>query len=133
MITGIAHACFTTVNLDKSLEFYCKGLGIPIAFEFKDKNGVRFGVYLKVGRRTFLEIFRGELKPKAEWQSFGHICLEVENVQKEVEELRARGVEASDPLFGSDNSWQSWVTDPDGNRIELHAYNKDSWQTPHLK
>ena len=46
--------------------------------------------------------------------------------------LRGRGVEVSDPKLGSDQSWQAWITDPDGNRIELHDYTAESWQAPHL-
>ena len=47
-------------------------------------------------------------------------------------ELRARGVEVSDPKLGSDQSWQAWLADPDGNRIELHGYTPDSHQAPSL-
>ena len=61
-----------------------------------------------------------------------HICLEVPDLEAAVAELRAKGVEASAPYLGSDNSWQSWITDPDGNRIELHCYTKDSLQGPWL-
>ncbi len=49
-----------------------------------------------------------------------------------VEALRAKGIDASDPFFGSDNSWQSWIADPDDNRIELHCYTETSKQLPHL-
>jgi hypothetical protein len=30
--------------------------------------------------------------------------------------------------MGSDHSWQAWLADPDGNRIELHAYTPESNQ-----
>jgi hypothetical protein len=32
-----------------------------------------------------------------------------------------------------DHSWQAWITDPDGNKIELHDYTPESWQAPFLK
>jgi len=35
--------------------------------------------------------------------------------------------------LGSDNSYQCWLDDPDGNRIELHQYTPESRQTPHLR
>ena len=44
----------------------------------------------------------------------------------------ARGVEATDPKLGSDHAWQSWIKDPEGNAIELHAYTPQSWQMPHV-
>ena len=132
MITGIAHACFNVADLDRAIDFYSNKLGMPVAFEFKNEDGVRFGVYIKLGRRTFLELFRGDVGAKAEKQSFSHICLEVDDIAKTVAEWRARGVEVEDPKMGCDNAWQAWLSDPDGNRIELHNYLPDSWQTPHL-
>ncbi len=35
--------------------------------------------------------------------------------------------------MGSDHSWQAWLSDPDGNRVELHQYTPESWQTPALE
>lgn len=42
------------------------------------------------------------------------------------------GVEVGDITFGSDQSWQAWLKDPDGNNIELHGYTPESKQTPWL-
>ena len=130
MITGIAHLCFTTPDLDRVLGFY-GALGLPVAFEFKRDDGARYGAYLRVGNRAFIEFFVGGPKP-ANAATYQHICLEVDDIVKTVAELRARGVEVSDPAMGSDHSWQARLADPDGNRVELHAYTPASWQAPHL-
>jgi len=132
MITGIAHACYTVANLDQTQSFYCDKLGFSHAFNFKDDDGNRTGVYLKVGGRTFVEFFEGEHEGSPKGQSFRHICLEVDNLKATVEDMRAKDVEVSDPQMGLDHSWQAWVTDPDGNRLELHEYTPKSWQAPHL-
>jgi len=131
-ITGLAHACFVVADLDRTLAFYNGKLGLPLAFEFKREDGARYGVYLKAGPRNFLEFFIGDLAARAEKQSYGHICLEVDDVARTVQDLRARGVEVTDAKLGLDHSWQAWIADPDGNRIELHGYTPQSWQTPHL-
>ena len=55
-------------------------------------------------------------------------CLEVENLERMVTELRQKGLEVTDPKLGMDQSWQSWLADPDGNRIELHQYTPESKQ-----
>ena len=68
----------------------------------------------------------------AQTAAYRHVCLEVDDIVATVETLRARGVEATDPKLGSDHAWQSWIKDPEGNAIELHAYTPQSWQTPHL-
>jgi lactoylglutathione lyase len=133
MITGMAHACFTASDLDASIHFYQDQLGLKPAFDFRREDGTRFGCYLHLGGRTFIELFQGQLGERAEGQSYRHICLEVDDIESTVAELRARGVETSDPKLGGDMSWQAWITDPDGNRIELHAYTAESWQAPLLE
>jgi predicted enzyme related to lactoylglutathione lyase len=42
-------------------------------------------------------------------------------------------LEITTPALGSDGSWQAWLADPDGNRIELHMYTPESKQAPHLR
>ncbi|OPZ27929.1 MAG: Lactoylglutathione lyase [Lentisphaerae bacterium ADurb.BinA184] len=131
MIRDLAHVCFTVRSLAKSVDFYCHRLGLPKAFEFKRPDGTVFGVYLKVGPRSFIELFEGD--PAAvTGGSYAHLCLEVDDVARTVAEWRARGVEVSDPALGCDHSWQAWLADPDGNRMELHGYTSESWQAPHL-
>jgi glyoxylase I family protein len=132
MITGLAHACFTVSDLERSLAFYRDALGLKPAFDFINKEGRRFGVYLHLGGRSFVELFEGQLGERAEGQSYRHICLEVDDIQSTVHTLRERGLEVSDPKLGGDQSWQAWITDPDGNRIELHHYTAESKQAPYL-
>lgn len=132
MITGIAHICFTVSDLEKSIAFYQDQLGFKHAFDFVRDTGERHGCYLHMGGRNFIELFQGELGERAEGQSYRHICLEVDDIDLTVRALLARGVECSEPKLGKDQSWQAWITDPDGNRIELHAYTPDSWQAPSL-
>jgi catechol 2,3-dioxygenase-like lactoylglutathione lyase family enzyme len=132
MITGIAHTCFTVSDLERSIAFYRDGLGLRPAFDFTNEEGRRFGLYLHAGGRNFIELFEGTLGDPAKGQSFRHICLEVDDIEATVQELRGRGVEVSDPKLGRDQSWQAWITDPDGNRFELHQYTPESWQGPAL-
>jgi glyoxylase I family protein len=132
MITGLAHACFRVADLDRSLKFYRDGLGLSLAFEFKNDAGRRTGLYLKAGGRNFIELFEGKPLPPTDGQSFRHICLEVDDMDATVKAFRAQGIEVTDPKLGLDQSYQAWLTDPDGNKMELHAYTPKSWQAPHL-
>ena len=129
MITSIAHVCFVVKDLDASISFYREKLGMKEAFDFINDEGERFGVYLHAGGRTFIELFTGAPAAAAESQSYRHMCLEVDDIQRAVADLRAAGVELDDPVLGSDGSWQAWLADPDGNRIELHQYTPESKQT----
>jgi glyoxylase I family protein len=132
MITCLAHACFTVSDLEASIRFYRDGLGLKPAFDFT-REGRRTGIYLHIGGRNFIELFEGKLGERAEGQSFRHICLEVDDIETTVQALRERGVEVSEIKLGGDQSYQAWITDPDGNRIELHGYTPASWQAPHLR
>lgn len=133
MITGLAHLCFTVKDLDASIAFYRDVLGLTPAFDFTDERGRRFGAYLRLGGRSFLELFKADAVRPADGQAYQHCCLEVDDINKTVADLRERGVEVTAVTLGSDQTWQAWLTDPDGNRIELHQYTAESWQAPWLK
>jgi catechol 2,3-dioxygenase-like lactoylglutathione lyase family enzyme len=129
----MAHVCFTVSDLDRSLDFYINKLGLEPAFEFRREDGTKYGQYIHLGGRSFIELFQGELGERAEGQPFRHICLEVDDLQSTVEALEAEGVEVTGVKLGMDKSWQGWITDPDGNRIELHGYTDESKQAPYLE
>ncbi len=132
LFRGLAHVCFVVADLERSLHFYCDLLGMTPAFEFV-RDGVKFGQYVHVGGRTFIELFQRPLGPRAELQSYQHLCLEVEDCEAVAAALRARGVEVSEVKLGGDNSYQCWITDPDGNRMELHGYTPTSKQGAYLQ
>ena len=133
VIRTVAHVCFHVEDLDASVAFYRDILGLPPGFWFYDENGDRFGVYIHVGERTFLELFKGSPQPGTGRPSYAHFCLEVADLDAAVEAIQARGGKLnSGPTIGKDGSGQAWITDPDGNRIELHYYTAESLQGPFL-
>jgi catechol 2,3-dioxygenase-like lactoylglutathione lyase family enzyme len=128
MIKGIAHVCFRVRNLEESIQFYHEALGFKHGFDFVNEKGERFGVYLHAGERTFVELFQGPHDEPSENPSYLHLCLEVDNIEGTVKALAEKGVEVTPVQMGSDHSWQAWLSDPDGNRIELHGYTPESKQ-----
>ena len=50
-----------------------------------------------------------------------HLVIQVESMDATVTDLRTRGIEVADPESpdGSADFLTTWITDPDGNRIEL--------------
>ncbi len=132
MITALAHLCFVVRDLEAAEAFYREGLGLRPAFDFINDAGERFGVYFHIGGRSFLELFRGQPALTDAQGSYAHFCLEVDDLPATVAELRAKGIEVTEPTLGSDHSWQAWLQDPDGNRIELHCYTPESKQAPAL-
>ena len=59
---------------------------------------------------------------------YKHFCLEVIGLEEFCKGLKNKGVDVSDISIGMDNSRQAWITDPDGNQIELMEYGHSSLQ-----
>ena len=57
MITGIGHIAITCKDIDKSLDFYTRILGLPEAFRMNNDDGSLWMVYLKTGSDGFIELF----------------------------------------------------------------------------
>ena len=137
-ICGIAHTAYNVSNIQRALEFYCGGLGMERMFELKLGDG-RTLIYLRVcpGTDQFLELFYGGSIPvgaKAEARPVGyeHLCLQVSDLAAYADELRAKGLPVEgEPTLGLDHNYQLWVSDPDGNRIELMQYGEGALQLAH--
>ena len=127
-IRGLAHVCYTVSDLERSVRFYTEVLVLTPAFEYYRPTGEKYGQYIHVGGRSFIELFVGNLAERAEGQPYRHLCLEVTDMDEAVAAFGARGVEVTNVKVGNDHSVQGWITDPDGNRIELHCYTPESKQ-----
>jgi catechol 2,3-dioxygenase-like lactoylglutathione lyase family enzyme len=127
MIKKLAHINIGSYDLKASEDFYCGVLGLEKTFDFI-KDGEPFGFYAGAGEMTFVEVFiEDETKP-APTNLLHHLCLEVEDLDAAIDEVRAKGWEISDKQLGGDNSWQAWISDPSGVPIELMQYTKESSQ-----
>jgi len=132
MITGIGHNAYRVRDLDKSLAFYCGILGFKEAFRLYRDDGSTWLVYVLVNDDTFIELFPGgeealEIGPKS--IAYTHVSLAVDDIFATVRELAGRGLEViGEPKMGRDYNYQFWITDPDGNRIELMQMMPNSLQ-----
>jgi lactoylglutathione lyase len=132
VITGIGHTAYRIKDLDASLRFYCGLLGFKEMFRLKRDTGEDWLVYLRVNDTTYVELFPGgeeqvTVTPKS--IAYTHLCLTVDDLRATLKELASHGLEITgEPKQGRDGNWQYWVTDPDGNRIELMQMMPDSLQ-----
>ena len=124
MIKQLAHVCLLTDDLQKTEDYYCRGLGFEKAFDF-EKEGNPFGFYLKTGLETYIEVFLGQ---PGDPGSIIHLCLETEDLDATITTLRGRGIDVTDKRQGADQNYQAWLTDPNGVRIELMEYGPDCCQ-----
>jgi len=127
MVTRIAHICIGALDLEQTRKFYCDGLGVKVKFTFR-KAGEIAGYYLDAGNGSFIEMFTQSAQEAGGRQPIRHVCLEVDDIVATAAQLKKTGIRVSDRTMGCDNSWQAWADDPNGVRIELHEYTKDSSQ-----
>ena len=127
MIKQLAHINIGSYDLKASEDFYCSILGLKKTFEFI-KGGELYGFYAGAGNTTFVEVFLEEEKGEATTTLLHHLCLQVEDLETAILEIRMKGWEISDKKFGCDNSWQAWISDPSGVPIELMQYTIESSQ-----
>lgn len=92
-VYGIHHICIHVIDMDKSIEFYCKNFGfIQIGRETCD-----FGEYamlkLNDSRLELIQPNEHDADTFGDKGSITHIGLGVRNIDATVAELRAKGVE----------------------------------------
>jgi glyoxylase I family protein len=123
----LAHVCIFANDLAETRDFYRDVLGMEIVFNFT-RQGAWYGFYLGAGGRSHVEVF---LKPEAEYgdrNAINHFCLEVESIEDAVAHIGAQGVPVTERKLAIDDTWQAWITDPNGVRIELFEYTPKSAQ-----
>ncbi len=122
-ITDLGHAAYGCHDLDASLRFY-ELLGLKESFRLNRDDGSVMLVYIHVSGDRFIELFPGGPSPEERAQessrSYRHLCLLSDDIENDVEHLRAKGVTIDvEPKQGLDGNTQAWIKDADGNQIEL--------------
>ena len=124
-VTDVGHAAFACHDLDAALRFYAL-LGLREAFRLDRDDGSPWLVYVHVAGDRFLELFTDGPAPDERPRpgnykfSYKHLCLLVDDLAAVVDDLRAKGVAIDHaPKRSRDANLQAWISDPDGNAIEL--------------
>lgn len=133
MITRLGHIAIRARDIEATVSFYRDILGMKEAFRMHNLPGEKLGsVHLFVAPSQFIEIFPNgtEVSPPNEHTiGYAHICFEVEDAAKTLEELRNRGAPIDVELKrGFSRGIQFWTHDPDGNRIEFMELPPDCLQ-----
>ena len=125
-IRGLAEVVLTVQDIQASVAFYRDVLGLEVLSP-EDFKGPKFlqagGGRAYVANMIVLAPAKPETPPFAKPQSLHHIGLEIEagSFDAEVARLQGLGLEVrfgKHPLF---ESRTAYVTDPDGNEVELIA------------
>jgi lactoylglutathione lyase len=116
------HFGLRVAHLERSLAFYT-AVGYEVVGSVPE-TPIGHLTMLKLPDDDFVTIelvhdpTRAAVHPGA---GLSHFVIKVESMDATVTELAAQGVEAETPTSpdGSDDFRTTWITDPDGNRIEL--------------
>jgi lactoylglutathione lyase len=131
-ILDIGHPAFGVHDMDATLAFYGK-LGIHEGFRLTNDDGSIRLIYLQVQGNRFIELFpngpAAEDRAAPEHRSYRHLCLLTDDLTAEVARLKAEGIVFDrEYRLGSWDNPQAWLSDPDGNSIELMQVLPDSAQ-----
>ena len=121
----ILHTMIRVGDLDRSIDFYTKVLGMKLLRKDDFPEGKFTNVFVGYGDETtdcVIELTHNwETDAYDLGTGFGHIAIEVNDVYQSVEEIRARGGEVTreaGPMKGGTRVL-AFVRDPDGYSIEL--------------
>ncbi len=123
MVLGFSHVGLIVSDLEKSLRFYCYGLGLEKRKHRPDDGrGVEI-VFLGAGSST-LEIFYYADPAKRERPALGrldHTAWYVDDMKATMARLAAEGAtfRPNDPVTMADGGLMAFATGPDGERVEL--------------
>lgn len=124
-VLGIDHVALSVRNLDKSLEFYTKVLGLRITEREYSKPGIEY--FLDCGDALIGLIQGDETGGKHLLQDGGfggnHVSFRVptDDFDRIVEEINSRGIPVTF-MKKREKSWSLYFLDPDGNKLEITAW-----------
>lgn len=118
------HVAIRVKDIDKMLDFYCRGMGLQEAFRINNDDGSLRIVYLHISDRQYLELsLGGEERPNFDDQkSLGvrHISFTVDDLVKSKREMEKRGIVFdSEILKLRDYNLTVFLFDPEGNKLEI--------------
>jgi len=135
-VKSIGHVALSVKDIERSLDFYVNKLGFTEMFRL-DRDDRLWIVYLRITDTQFIELFPegvGEGAPPFANIGFNHLCLEVDDIDAAIAELKANGVTlTAEKKLGVDHNHQAWIADPEGNRIELMQLGAEAMQTQAIR
>jgi lactoylglutathione lyase len=118
----ILHTCINVADMDRSIEFYTKQIGLRFVNRREIKQNNAEIAFLKDEDEAAIELTHWrDKKELKEGDNFDHIAFAVRDIEATVRDLRSSGVTiAMEPysLQGS-TSKIAFIKDPDGNWLEL--------------
>ncbi len=122
----LLHTMIRVLDLDKSIDFYTRLLGMKLLRNQDYPSGEFTLVFVGYGDETDATVIElthnwGQKEPYALGEGFGHLAIGVPDIYATCERLEAEGVKIPRPPgpMKHGGSVIAFVEDPDGYKIEL--------------
>lgn len=128
--TGLHHVALRSANFERTLQFYCEGLGFTkkIAWTMGKDNATQ-AVMLDAGDGNYIEVFSNGNEDDPAEARYAHVCLRTDDTDKShaaalaagaTERVKPTDVDIADRISGESVPVRlSFVYGPDGEIIEF--------------
>ncbi len=121
----VNHVGIYVKNLQESVDYYEKTLGMREGFTMKDKSGNPTTYYIQVDKNTFLELSQSNAERPV---GINHVGFQTDNMNATAAELKKRGVMVPEPTSVGSGAPHTSINDPNGVRLELLEFAEGSMQ-----
>ncbi len=121
----VNHVGIFVKNMQESVDFYTKILGMREGFVMRDKNGNPTTHYIQVDKYTFLELSQATPDRPA---GLNHVGFQTDNISDTLAELKKRGITFTEVTAQGSGAPHSSMTDPNGVRLEMLEFADGSMQ-----
>ena len=111
---------FMVSTIDRSLDFYVRGLGFEIKIDWKPNGRIEWCWLEREGVAIMLQEYREGFKPKEKLGQGVSICFMCNDALALYQEFLAAGLSPQEPFVGN-NLWDVQLTDPDGYNIHFES------------
>lgn len=117
----ILHTCLNVSDLDRSIDFYTKNLGLVLGNRHKVQQNNAEIAFMRDDTGNAIELTYWAGKKISEGDNFDHIAFETGDVSSAVKTLKGNGVTIAMEPFSLQGSKSkiAFIKDPDGNWLEL--------------
>jgi catechol-2,3-dioxygenase len=120
--TGVSELVLEVVDLEQAIRFYAEDLGLPLVERWDDREAA----WVMIGDRTRLGLWRPQVGlAQGRGGVHVHFAMHVDDAGYDelVARLREHGHEVEEHVFDTyERSRAAYVTDPDGNVVELWTW-----------
>jgi lactoylglutathione lyase len=120
----IAHASITVKNMDQSIDFYCRILGLKLVSRREIPENKAEIAFVRGDDQDAPALELTYWRDKKDWvdgDQLDHIALAVPDVAKSIDEFRKKGVEIAREPYSLQGSARkiAFIKDPNGIWLEL--------------